>query len=454
MSNQVTPTPGSQIVTVNQAGQVISIVPVQQQQQHHHQQQQQQMILVNPPSQPFVQYLPMQTAFPAQQIGGQIQCQVVQTPNGPQIVQTSMPTTLNPMLLQQQQQQHLQLMQHQHQILHQQQQDADEKNHQQTVNNLHSQMIPQQIVQCTQIIRQPPQVIVNPMTGQVIGHVGPQQPFAFNPMISQQVMQSPHIVQNGTTTLVYQQHPLQQLSPQGRISAVQVSPQLPRNVIQVTQPTEPIPPIQGQALSKEAIRIQEIMKQEAEKIALQKQSQPHANGKHSNKISTRLKQECLNSSLPTVSSTTPTKKVETSESYPDNSVETDVNLPSSPEEGAFFLDRDHASPTSVTEDMEGNEKDASHGEEEDNCRTCPSSSPSSRMEPESTTQHDLNCQNTVASAISTNVQVADGVNLAEVMKFARTFKSKRLQLGLTQTQVGASLSQSQGPSYSQSAICR
>ena len=48
----------------------------------------------------------------------------------------------------------------------------------------------------------------------------------------------------------------------------------------------------------------------------------------------------------------------------------------------------------------------------------------------------------------------DGVNLDEIREFAKTFKIRRLSLGLTQTQVGQALSATEGPSYSQSAICR
>ena len=48
----------------------------------------------------------------------------------------------------------------------------------------------------------------------------------------------------------------------------------------------------------------------------------------------------------------------------------------------------------------------------------------------------------------------DGVNLDEIREFAKRFKIWRLSLGLTQTQVGQALSAREGPSYSQSAICR
>ncbi|XP_039192669.1 POU domain, class 6, transcription factor 2 isoform X2 [Crotalus tigris] len=57
-----------------------------------------------------------------------------------------------------------------------------------------------------------------------------------------------------------------------------------------------------------------------------------------------------------------------------------------------------------------------------------------------------------------NPQIAssevDGVNLEEIREFAKAFKIRRLSLGLTQTQVGQALSATEGPAYSQSAICR
>lgn len=48
----------------------------------------------------------------------------------------------------------------------------------------------------------------------------------------------------------------------------------------------------------------------------------------------------------------------------------------------------------------------------------------------------------------------DGINLEAIKDFAKTFKFKRLAMGLTQTQVGEALSAAEGPAYSQSAICR
>ncbi|KAF2348733.1 POU-specific domain, partial [Trinorchestia longiramus] len=50
--------------------------------------------------------------------------------------------------------------------------------------------------------------------------------------------------------------------------------------------------------------------------------------------------------------------------------------------------------------------------------------------------------------------MVDGVNLDEIKEFAKAFKIRRLSLGLTQTQVGQALSITEGPAYSQSAICR
>lgn len=50
--------------------------------------------------------------------------------------------------------------------------------------------------------------------------------------------------------------------------------------------------------------------------------------------------------------------------------------------------------------------------------------------------------------------MVDGINLDDIKEFAKAFKIRRLSLGLTQTQVGQALSITEGPAYSQSAICR
>jgi class 6 POU domain transcription factor len=60
--------------------------------------------------------------------------------------------------------------------------------------------------------------------------------------------------------------------------------------------------------------------------------------------------------------------------------------------------------------------------------------------------------NTISSAKAGTI--VDGVNLDEIREFAKQFKIRRLSLGLTQTQVGQALCTTEGPSYSQSAICR
>lgn len=54
----------------------------------------------------------------------------------------------------------------------------------------------------------------------------------------------------------------------------------------------------------------------------------------------------------------------------------------------------------------------------------------------------------------TNSNMVDGIDLDEIKEFAKAFKLRRLSLGLTQTQVGQALSVTEGPAYSQSAICR
>lgn len=61
---------------------------------------------------------------------------------------------------------------------------------------------------------------------------------------------------------------------------------------------------------------------------------------------------------------------------------------------------------------------------------------------------------TAAIISHTDANIVDGINLEEIKNFAKAFKLRRLSLGLTQTQVGLALSSSEGPSYSQSAICR
>ncbi|XP_075447737.1 POU domain, class 6, transcription factor 1 isoform X2 [Ascaphus truei] len=76
-----------------------------------------------------------------------------------------------------------------------------------------------------------------------------------------------------------------------------------------------------------------------------------------------------------------------------------------------------------------------------------------------TTQVHVNCSEppTVGQLVSkphTGGYDENGINLEEIREFAKEFKIRRLSLGLTQTQVGQALTATEGPAYSQSAICR
>ncbi|KAJ2948941.1 hypothetical protein O0L34_g5876 [Tuta absoluta] len=93
--------------------------------------------------------------------------------------------------------------------------------------------------------------------------------------------------------------------------------------------------------------------------------------------------------------------------------------------------------------------------------SAPNASPHApvKMSPGSTKspQHDDNDlladspnQPTISQSSS---NVVDGINLDDIKEFAKAFKLRRLGLGLTQTQVGQALSVTEGPAYSQSAIC-
>ncbi|KAL7014220.1 hypothetical protein ACKWTF_015809 [Chironomus riparius] len=59
-----------------------------------------------------------------------------------------------------------------------------------------------------------------------------------------------------------------------------------------------------------------------------------------------------------------------------------------------------------------------------------------------------------SSSAAQRESLPDGIDLDEINEFAQAFKLQRLSLGLTQTQVGQALSVTEGPAYSQSAICR
>ncbi|OQV14650.1 POU domain, class 6, transcription factor 2 [Hypsibius exemplaris] len=69
-------------------------------------------------------------------------------------------------------------------------------------------------------------------------------------------------------------------------------------------------------------------------------------------------------------------------------------------------------------------------------------------------RHIRQDKSVICTARSAASNVVDGIDLEEIREFAKRFKMRRLSLGLTQTQVGQALSATEGPSYSQSAICR
>ncbi|XP_076750591.1 POU-domain protein pdm3 isoform X4 [Xylocopa sonorina] len=69
-------------------------------------------------------------------------------------------------------------------------------------------------------------------------------------------------------------------------------------------------------------------------------------------------------------------------------------------------------------------------------------------------EEDLNDSPNQPTINEATNNVVDGINLDEIKEFAKVFKFRRLSLGLTQTQVGQALSVTEGPAYSQSAICR
>ncbi|XP_025163723.1 POU domain, class 6, transcription factor 1 isoform X3 [Harpegnathos saltator] len=81
-------------------------------------------------------------------------------------------------------------------------------------------------------------------------------------------------------------------------------------------------------------------------------------------------------------------------------------------------------------------------------------SPSSMHSPKEEEDDLLNDSPNQPTINEATNNVVDGINLDEIKEFAKVFKLRRLSLGLTQTQVGQALSVTEGPAYSQSAICR
>ncbi|XP_060244584.1 POU domain, class 6, transcription factor 1 isoform X2 [Meriones unguiculatus] len=86
-------------------------------------------------------------------------------------------------------------------------------------------------------------------------------------------------------------------------------------------------------------------------------------------------------------------------------------------------------------------------------------SPAPALKPAASAPIPITCSETptVSQLVSkphTSGLDEDGINLEEIREFAKNFKIRRLSLGLTQTQVGQALTATEGPAYSQSAICR
>ncbi|XP_076241524.1 POU-domain protein pdm3 isoform X2 [Calliopsis andreniformis] len=81
-------------------------------------------------------------------------------------------------------------------------------------------------------------------------------------------------------------------------------------------------------------------------------------------------------------------------------------------------------------------------------------SPSSMHSPKEEEDDLLNDSPNQPTINEATNNIVNGINLDEIKEFAKAFKQRRVMLGLTQTQVGQALSVTEGPAYSQSAICR
>ncbi|XP_037940966.1 ecdysone-induced protein 74EF [Teleopsis dalmanni] len=98
------------------------------------------------------------------------------------------------------------------------------------------------------------------------------------------------------------------------------------------------------------------------------------------------------------------------------------------------------------------ERDRERERERDMEREPPQISPNGTES--STGPHDLLMDSPNEPTINqATTNVVDGIDLDDIKEFAKAFKLRRLSLGLTQTQVGQALSVTEGPAYSQSAIC-
>ncbi|CAG2104336.1 unnamed protein product [Medioppia subpectinata] len=259
-----------------------------------------------------------------------------------------------------------------------------------------------------------------PLQTQIVTNSAGQM-FAITPQIAGQPIQQPMIAQqtapNGTTQYIQitAQPYVQQMAQQMVAQQPQVMANTAALVQQHQQQEDHNKLVAQQQLIQQQLLLQQKQQSEQQNIkSSESQTQTRASSSPSNVSTTQI----------IVSSTT---------SRPqslDNSATVQENTSHSLENTTDIAAGDKVSVQSQT--------------------SSPSSS-SNHMEAESTTHCNLPNKDTISN---TEANIVDGINLEEIKDFAKAFKIRRLSLGLTQTQVGQALSATEGPSYSQSAICR
>jgi len=337
-----------------------------------------------------------------------------------------------------------------------------------------------QVLQYTPLPQHSSPVLVNSTTGHIIGQMAPvnssnalnlgsvqvagqQQsfmPFAFGhhqPNVIHTLQPPPSLLQPNVV------HIVQPVDPRIVAPEADLNPQSQTTHLSIKAQPNP-----GAASFQQ--RVRQIMNEQRMLLqSNQQQPQHHSSQREAPKS---IKEQLSAMKSPPVISTplniSPSKTVDQLSPVPPNrspqqSTSDDCRSPKAPSEDTTFPDND--SFTSLPSgDEEGDHKSygvdvsTQHDAEEEQRKSNPSSP---NQEPESTTHSpdsgDGQKQDTIKQTMSVEgggPRIVDGVNLDEVREFARMFKLKRIHLGLTQTQVGLSLSKSEGPSYSQSAICR
>lgn len=377
---------------------------------------------------------------------------------------------------------------HEQALLHQQQQ------HQQlqvlqlaSTANSAGKLTAPQLVQINPVANVPTQVLFNPATGQIIGQVTPQvtnlAPFQVintlaHGQASAAIALQPQagIVPGQTPTTILQQPQPQQLPslPQTLITSrvpatVVVSSALTTNAsnhnltshaTKVTCNTySNASKTSSEATTNHTQYVQKIIQKQQEEISQEKVLSTSSSSSQQ-QLSPASSRQML-----TTTTTTTTVGGYGRMKHPLTSVPEEVRpqfAPSQPKIGSPGARCSPESPMKVEalaseEWDEGSNLGEDCGDHENSC-SCESRT-SSLMEPESTMGGDASSHSTIRQIQSNctageTPQIVDGVNLQEVREFANAFKTKRLSFGLTQTQVGLALAQSQGPTYSQSAICR